>query len=201
MQIKTFTVGILSTNCYVVSYPENGEAIIIDPGFEAPYEAEQVMHYVNKNKLMVKFIVNTHGHADHISGDLVLKKSYGVPICIHTYDSQCLTDLGESFSPTDVLLEDGELLTFGKASLKVMHTPGHSLGSISLVGVKLVFTGDTLFAGGIGRTDFAGGSDRDMKSSLQKLVGLPDDFVVYPGHGCFSVMGEEKRANPFLLML
>jgi hydroxyacylglutathione hydrolase len=201
MQTRSFIVGNLSTNCYVVSCPENGEAIIIDPGFEAPYEAERVMHYVNKNKLVVKFIVNTHGHSDHISGDLVLKRKYGVPICIHTYDSQCLADIGESFSPTDVLLEDGQLLKFGKVSLKVMHTPGHSLGSISLVGVKLVFTGDTLFAGGVGRTDFAGGSDRDMRFSLQKLVDLPDDFVVYPGHGCVSIMGEEKRVNPFLFWL
>jgi hydroxyacylglutathione hydrolase len=201
MQIQTFNVGMLSTNCYVVNCPETKEAIIIDPGFEADFEAEQITRYVDENALKVKFIVNTHGHEDHISGDLVLKRKYGVPICIHRFDAPCLGDLGERQPPANVLLEDGALLKFGDVTLKVMHTPGHSLGSISLVGDKLVFTGDTLFAGSIGRTDFAGGSDRDMKSSLQKLVGLPDDFVVYPGHGCFSVMGEEKRANPFLLML
>lgn len=201
MQIQTFNVGILSTNCYVVNCPETREAIIIDPGFEAPYEAEQVIRYVDENALKVKFIVNTHGHSDHISGAVVLKRKYGVPICIHTYDAPCLDGLGESFSPANVLLEDGELLKFGRVTLRVMHTPGHSLGSISLVGDKLVFTGDTLFAGGIGRTDFAGGSDRDVKCSLQKLVGLPDDCVVYPGHGCFSTIGDEKRLNPFLLWL
>ena len=201
MQIQTFNVGMLSTNCYVVNCPETKEAIIIDPGFEADFEAEHVTRYVAENALKVKFIVNTHGHADHISGDMVLKRKYGVPICIHRFDAPCLGDLGESFSPANVLLEDGALLKFGDVTLKVMHTPGHSLGSISLVGDKLVFTGDTLFAGGIGRTDFAGGSDRDMKCSLQKLVGLPDAYVVYPGHGCFSIMGEEKRVNPFLLML
>jgi hydroxyacylglutathione hydrolase len=199
VQIQTFTVGMLSTNCYVVSCPESGEAIIIDPGFEASYEAEQVTRYVDENALKVKFIVNTHGHADHISGDIVLKRKYGAPIYIHTYDAPCLADLGESLSP--VLLEDGGLVKFGTVTLKVMHTPGHSLGSISLVGEELVFTGDTLFAGGIGRTDFAGGSDRDMRCSLQKLVGLSDDFVVYPGHGCVSIMGEEKRVNPFLRWL
>ena len=201
MKIQTFNVGMLSTNCYVVSCSKTKEAIIVDPGFETPVEAEQVTCYVDQKELKVKFIVNTHGHADHISGDMVLKRKYAVPICIHKLDAESLNDLGESIPPTDVMLEDEALLEFGQEKLKVMHTPGHSLGSISLVGDTLVFTGDTLFAGGIGRTDFVGGSDRDMKCSLQKLVGLPDDFVVYPGHGCFSVMGEEKRANPFLLML
>ena len=201
MKIQAFNVGMLSTNCYLVNCSETKEAIIIDPGFEADFEAEQITRYVDGNALKVKFIVNTHGHADHISGDLVLKRKYGVPIHIHRFDAPCLDDLGESPPPANVLLEDGALLKFGDLTLKVMHTPGHSLGSISLVGDKLVFTGDTLFAGGIGRTDFAGGSDRDMKFSLQKLMGLPDDYVVYPGHGCFSIMGEEKRVNPFLLML
>jgi len=201
MQIQTFNVGMLSTNCYVVSCSETKEAIIVDPGFETPVEAEQLTRYVDQKELKVKFIVNTHGHADHISGDMVLKRKYVVPICIHKLDAACLNDLGESIPPTDVMLEDEALLEFRQEKLKVMHTPGHSLGSISLVGDKLVFTGDTLFAGGIGRTDFVGGSDQDMKSSLQKLVGLPDDFVVYPGHGCVSVMGEEKRVNPFLLWL
>ena len=199
MQIQTFNVGMLSANCYVVNCPETREAIIIDPGFEAPYEAEQIVRYVEENALKVKFIVNTHGHSDHISGDLVLKRKYDVPVCIHPYDAPCLDGLGESFSPVNILLEDGELLKFGQVTLRVMHTPGHSVGSISLVGDKLVFTGDTLFAGGIGRTDFAGGSERDMKCSLQRLVGLHDDYVVYPGHGCFSTIGDEKRVNPFLL--
>jgi hydroxyacylglutathione hydrolase len=201
MQIQTFTVGMLSTNCYVVSCPETREALIIDPGFEDSYEAEQVMRYVDENALKVKFIVNTHGHADHISGDVALKKKYVVPICIHGYDAPSLGGLGESIAPADVLLDDGELLEFGQVTLRVMCTPGHSLGSISLVGDKLVFTGDTLFAGGIGRTDFAGGSYRDMRCSLQKLLGLPDDYVVYPGHGCPSIIGEEKRVNPFLRWL
>ncbi len=192
---------MLSTNCYVVSCPETKETIVIDPGFEANYEAEQVIRYVDQNSLQVKFIINTHGHSDHISGNLLLKRKYGVPVCIHTYDAGCLNDLGDDLSPVNVLLEDGELLKLGHVTLKVMHTPGHSLGSISLVGETLVFTGDTLFAGGIGRTDFEGGSDCDMRVSLQKLVGLPEDYVVYPGHGCASTIGEEKRVNPFLLRL
>jgi len=201
MQIKTFNVGILSTNCYVVGCPETEEAIIIDPGIGTTYEAQQVSRYVNQNSLKVMFIVNTHGHADHISGNAVLKSKYGVPVCIHSYDAECLNHFVDSISPANVLLEDHSSLKFGWITLKVMHTPGHTLGSISLVGKELVFTGDTLFAGGIGRTDFVGGSDRDMRVSLQKLVSLPDDYIVYPGHGCASTIGLEKKINPFLVSL
>jgi glyoxylase-like metal-dependent hydrolase (beta-lactamase superfamily II) len=201
MQIQAFNVGMLSTNCYVVNCVETREAIIIDPGFDGAHEAEQIIRYVDASTLKVKFIVNTHGHSDHISGDRVLKKQYGVPVCIHAYDAHCLNALGEAISPVDVLVGDEGWLKFGRMALKVMHTPGHSLGSISLVGEKLVFTGDTLFAGGIGRTDFAGGSDRDMRLSLEKLLRLPDTYVVYPGHGAVSTIGEEKRFNPFLRWL
>jgi hydroxyacylglutathione hydrolase len=201
MQIQAFNVGMLSTNCYVASCPETKEAIIIDPGFDASNEAEQITRYVDANKLKVKFIVNTHGHSDHIHGDKILKRKYEVPICIHPYDAPCLEGLGEDILPANVLLEDKKLLKFGQMILRVMHTPGHSLGSISLVGENLVFTGDTLFAGGIGRTDFPGGSDRDMKFSLEKLMRLPDEYLVYPGHGGFSTIGEERRVNPFLRWL
>ena len=201
MQIQAFNVGMLSTNCFVANCSETREAIIIDPGFDTSNEAEQIIRYVDANNLKVKFIVNTHGHSDHIHGDKILKRKYAVPICIHPYDANCLKGLGEDISPANVLLEDKKLLEFGQVILRVMHTPGHSLGSISLVGDSLVFTGDTLFAGGIGRTDFQGGSERDMRFSLEKLMRLPDEFVVYPGHGGFSTIGDEKRVNPFLRWL
>jgi hydroxyacylglutathione hydrolase len=201
MQIQTFNVGMLSTNCYVVHCPETKEAIIIDPGFDSPNEAEQIVRYVDASTLKVKFIVNTHGHPDHTRGDRVLKRKYSVPICIHAYDAHCLTGLGKGIAPANILLEDKEVLKFGQTMLKVMHTPGHTPGGISLVGEKLVFTGDTLFAGGIGRTDFLEGSDHDMRLSLKKLLCLPDNYVVYPGHGGISTIGEEKRVNPFLRWL
>jgi len=201
MKIQTFNVGMLSTNCYVVNCPKTQEAIIIDPGLETLSEAEQIVRYMNKSTLKVKFIVNTHGHSDHISGDRLLKKKYSVPVCIHAYDAHFLTGLGENTQPANILLEDEELLKFGKVTLKIMHTPGHTPGSISLVEEKLVFTGDTLFAGGIGRTDLPGGSDLDMRLSLEKLLRLPEYYVVYPGHGAASTIGEEKRVNPFLQWL
>ena len=201
MKIQTFNVGMLSTNCYVVNCPKTQEAIIIDPGLETLSEAEQIVRYMNKSTLKVKFIVNTHGHSDHISGNSLLKKKYSVPVCIHAHDAHFLTGLGENTQPANILLEDEELLKFGKVTLKIMHTPGHTPGSISLVEEKLVFTGDTLFAGGIGRTDLPGGSDLDMRLSLEKLLRLPEYYVVYPGHGAASTIGEEKRVNPFLQWL
>jgi hydroxyacylglutathione hydrolase len=201
MKIQTFTVGMLSTNCYVANCERTREAIIIDPGFDDAREAEQIIRYLEDNTLKVKFIVNTHGHSDHISGDVVLKRKFDVPICIHVNDAPCLNSLGEAIPPANVMLEDESLLKFGQITLKVMHTPGHTLGGISLLGENLVFTGDTLFAGGIGRTDFAGGSDRDMQGSLKKLLGLPDNCVVYPGHGVASMIGVERHVNPFLRWL
>jgi glyoxylase-like metal-dependent hydrolase (beta-lactamase superfamily II) len=198
MLIETFTVGMLSTNCYVVNNPQTKEAIIIDPGLDFPIEAQQVFEYITKEKLKVKLILNTHGHQDHISGDIIFQEKYNVPIYIHKFDAPSLENLEKDKFPAPVLLEDGNLIDFGEESLKVMLTPGHTPGSICLLGEKLVFTGDTLFAGGIGRTDFPGGSIYDMKLSLQKLMYLPDYFLVYPGHGPSSIIIEEKRSNPFL---
>ncbi|MCX8153643.1 MAG: MBL fold metallo-hydrolase [Candidatus Bathyarchaeota archaeon] len=198
MQIQTFTVGMLSTNCYVVNCEKTKEAIIIDPGLESAEEAEQVFCHVEQCKLKVRFIVNTHGHPDHIKGDGLLKKKYSVPICIHTYDACCLHSVDAATRPANILLEEGVLLKIGRITLKVMHTPGHTPGSISLLGENLVFTGDTLFAGSIGRTDFPGGSEKDMRCSLKKLASLPEQCAVYPGHGATTTIGEEKRFNPFL---
>ncbi len=198
MLIETFTVGMLSTNCYVATSQQTKEAIIIDPGMDFSSEAQQILDYITQGALKVKLIVNTHGHSDHISCDAIFQEKYNVPICIHKHDAHSIEGLNKGKFPANVLLEDGSLIEFGDESLKVMHTPGHTPGSICLLGERLVFTGDTLFAGGIGRTDFPGGSVSDMRLSLQKLVRLPDYLLIYPGHGATSTMGEEKRVNPFL---
>ena len=198
MLIETFMVGSLSTNCYVVSSEKTKDAIVIDPGLDFSLEADEIFDYITQAGLKVKLIVNSHGHPDHISGDAIFQEKYNVPICIHRSDAASLEGLENVNFPAAVLLEDGSLIEFGDESLKVMHTPGHTSGSICLLGERLVFTGDTLFAGGIGRTDFPGGSDSDMQLSLQKLMRLPEYFLIYPGHGSKSTLGEEKRVNPFL---
>jgi glyoxylase-like metal-dependent hydrolase (beta-lactamase superfamily II) len=200
VKIKTFVVGILSANCYLVHCRETKDAIIIDPGFDSPSEAERIFSNINEEKLNVKFIVNTHGHSDHVGGNAILKKKFNVPVCIHANDAEIINS-GGGLSIGNILLKEGDVLRFGDAILRVIHTPGHTPGSICLLGGEVVFTGDTLFAGGIGRTDFAGGSDRDMEESLKKLVRLPANLVVFPGHGPASTIGEEKVGNPFLRWL
>ena len=198
MLVETFTVGMLATNCYIVSSQQTKDAIIIDPGLDFSSEANQIVDYITQGALKVKFIVNTHGHSDHVSGDPFFQEKYNVSICIHKDDAQSLEEFEKNKFPANVILGDGSLIVFGNESLKVMHTPGHTPGSICLLGERLVFTGDTLFAEGIGRTDLPGGSDREMQLSLKKLVRLPDNFLIYPGHGPASIMGEEKRINSFL---
>ncbi len=198
MLVETFSVGMLYTNCYVASCPKTREALIIDPGLEYTQEAAPINKYITKEGLKIKFIINTHGHDDHVKGDSVFQEKYSVPLCIHRLDEHYLDEVDFKPSVPNVLLDEGSQIVCGEESLKVLHTPGHTQGSICLLGEKLVFTGDTLFAGSIGRTDFAGGSIPDMQTSLQRIKGLPDFLLVYSGHGETTMIGQEKRVNPFL---
>jgi hydroxyacylglutathione hydrolase len=198
MNVETFPVGMLSTNCYVANCTKTKEAIIIDPGIDYAAEALPIFNYINKEKLKIKYILNTHGHSDHVTGDGIMQQKYPVPICIHALDVSFLECVEKRDPSKDVLLKDGDVVAFGNVSLKVLHTPGHTMGCICLVGDKAVFSGDTLFAGSIGRTDFAESSPGDMALTLRRLMGLPDALMVYPGHGGVSFMGHEKRCNPFL---
>jgi glyoxylase-like metal-dependent hydrolase (beta-lactamase superfamily II) len=182
---------------------------VIDPGFGYQSEVDEVIAFVRGNGLELKLIINTHGHPDHSCGNAVLKDTFHVPICIHLDDAFMLGKSGRETAryfgfdcvspPADILLQEGGYIKLGDVTLKVLHTPGHSLGSISLIGETEVFTGDALFAGSVGRTDFPGSSDVEMQNSLRKLKRLPDYFKVYPGHGPTTTIGEEKRVNPFLL--
>jgi hydroxyacylglutathione hydrolase len=212
MIVKMLTVGALGTNCFVVWCEETKEAVVIDPGFSTENEGKKaVLHLIEANGLHVKYIINTHGHADHTSGNGVIKKATGAPILIHTLDAPLLGESGKDWasmfgyqitSPpqADKTLEEGDTISFGKQALTVLHTPGHTLGGISLVGTDCVFVGDTLFQGSIGRTDFPGGNYKDLiKSIKRKLATLPDNYTVYPGHGPTTTIGAEKKNNPFLL--
>lgn len=209
MRIELFTVGPLFTNCYLVFCLKTREAIVVDPGFGMEQEAREFLQKVFDRGLHVKYIINTHGHPDHTSGNGVLKRETGAPILIHELDASKLGDqrrpVYEMFGfkiyspPADYFLKEGDKIEFGTAVLEVLHTPGHSRGSISLVGENCVFSGDTLFAGSIGRYDFPDSSFEEIMNSLrEKLMVLPENFVVYPGHGPITTIGEEKRNNPFL---
>ena len=194
MFVKMFTVGLMETNCFLVGNLEAEEAMVIDPGFDKASEAERVLAEIEQNKFHVKYIVNTHGHPDHTGGDKALKDATGAPLLIHELDAPMI----ENTVP-DKILKEGDILELGEVELRVLHTPGHSLGSVALLAADSVFVGDTLFAGSIGRYDLLGGSLEQLMNSIKtKLLVLPDSTKVYPGHGPATTIGEERRNNPFL---
>ena len=210
MLIIPLTTGPLLTNCYIVACEKTFEALVIDPGF-SEYESNYVFSEINKHGLQVKYILNTHGHVDHISGNALMKEETKAKILIHQADAEMLSNPLKNFSlmlgsplvspPPDLTLKDGDVLRIGSLEFRVLHTPGHTLGSISLYcrNEKVVFTGDTLFAGSIGRTDLPGASYKALISSIKmKLLNLPDETIVYPGHGGETTIGMERKLNPFL---
>jgi glyoxylase-like metal-dependent hydrolase (beta-lactamase superfamily II) len=206
--IIPLVVGDLATNCYVVGDPDTKKGIVIDPGGHA----QRILDAVKRQGLEIGTIVDTHGHFDHVLANEAVKEATGAAIAVHPADAPMLTDPKKGFGvfamffgglrggpPADVLLNDGDEVRFGNLALKVVHTPGHSQGSISLVGDGVIFSGDALFQGSIGRTDFPGGDyDQLIESIRTRILPLPDDTVVYSGHGPETTVGEEKRHNPFL---
>lgn len=200
MQIERIIVGNLQVNCYVVACAETGAAMIIDPGAEG----EIILAKLKERQWQAKLIVNTHGHSDHIGANCFLQEATGAPVLIHNADYSMLSDpllnlsyyLGQQPScPQDVhTIEEGTELQIGKLTFKVIHTPGHTPGGICLLCNNYLFAGDTLFAAGKGRTDLPGGNHVQLNASIkQKLLKLPETTKVYPGHGPFTTIGEEKR--------
>jgi hydroxyacylglutathione hydrolase len=205
MILKILTVGALETNCYILGDEKTKQGVVIDPGGDF----EIIEEHLKKLKLEVKYIILTHGHVDHIGALARLKKATKAEILIHSKDSPMLYDPNQNLSifsgdkiiatNADKTLEEGDIIQCGGIQLEVLHTPGHTPGGISLVTDKMIFTGDTLFCGSIGRTDFPGSSYQKLISSIKdKLLNKDDDFIIYPGHGPSSTIGEEKRNNPFL---
>lgn len=204
MSIKMLSVGPMQANCYIIECEETKSAMVVDPGDEGI----RIAGDIKKRGLQLDFIVDTHGHVDHIAANKDLVEEFSAPLCIHSADADMLVNpqLNLSFfigvpvsSPkADKLLADGDILKVGNIELKVIHTPGHSPGSMCLLGDDFIITGDLLFAGGIGRYDFPGSSYEQLIDSLQKVISLDDDLVVYPGHGPATTIGDERRTNPFL---
>jgi hydroxyacylglutathione hydrolase len=204
--IEGRAMGAMGANCYLYACMESKKAVIIDPGADG----KKIYQWVLEKGLKVDYILLTHGHVDHIGGVEELRALLGeVKVGIHADDAEMLTDgkknLSSYFGPgvvcksADFLLQDGQELMIGKEKLKVMTTPGHSPGCVCFLTNEGVFSGDTLFAGSIGRTDFPEGSlEQLLKGVKDKLMMLPEDTRVFPGHGEATSIGAEKRHNPYL---
>lgn len=207
MRLKRMVVGPFGTNCYLVGAEDTPEVLVVDPGAEP----DRIADALEAEGLRVALILSTHGHVDHTAGVARLKERTGAPYALHPKDipflrQKELADLvpipGFREPPDpDLHLKGGDTLEVAGLSFLVLETPGHSPGSVCLYGHGLLFSGDTLFQGSIGRYDLPGSSGAQLRTSLLKLVGLPDELRVLPGHGPETVLGEEKRMNPFLVGL
>ncbi len=208
MLIRQMTVGSMAVCCYLVACEKTRKAMLIDPGGDE----KKILELIKKEGVTLEYIVNTHGHPDHVCGNAPIKKATGALIVMHREDAVFFgrPEVVEYFSilglpqspPPDKLVDDGDILQVGELSFEVIHTPGHTPGGICLYSPPNLFTGDTLFVGGVGRTDFPGGDLHLFMMAIRKrLLTLPDETIVWPGHGyggSRSTIGEEKRGNPYL---
>jgi hydroxyacylglutathione hydrolase len=208
MIVRQFEVGNYMVFCYLIGDEKTGEALVIDPADEA----QELIAFADQHGLKITSILNTHAHIDHIMGNAQMARLTGATIIIHEAESYSLSHPSsgslslfhaESSPPADILVKDGDVVPIGELGLKVIHTPGHSPGGISLLLDDMVFTGDTLFVGGVGRTDLPGGSWEIMESSIRhRLFTLPDETAVLPGHNYgstpTSTIHREKLTNPHL---
>ena len=208
MILETLAVGPFESNSYIVGCEKTKKGMIVDAGADAG----RILKTAQKLGLSVNTLVLTHTHIDHIAAAKQIIDAIGAKLAVHEAEdrgkvSQTMSwMLGsfvgggfDKFPPVDILLKEGDTLEVGELRFKVLHTPGHTPGGISLYGEDVVFTGDTLFQFGIGRTDFPGSSYEDMMSAISgKLMTLPDETKVYPGHGPASTIGVERKWNPFL---
>lgn len=203
MFLDKLIVGPLEVNCYILGDEETKEAAVIDPGDED----DRILDLLNEKGLKLRYIINTHAHFDHVGVNQSLKEATGAEIMIHEGDKDLLRVAGEQAflygldvppSEPDRFLRDDDEICIGEIKLRVLNTPGHSDGCICLLGNGFVFTGDTIFAGSAGRTDFPGGNmGKLLKSIRERLATLDDNIKVYPGHGPETTIGFEKRNNPF----
>jgi len=205
MKIIALEVGSIGTNCYIAYSDSTRHAAVIDPGGNV----DDILAIVRQENLKVDCIINTHGHADHVLGNVKLKQATDVEIMIHSKDAEMLPspekNLSAYIGPAaacgsgDRLLEEGDTVEVGDLKFSVIHTPGHTPGGICLLAGTVLFSGDTLFAESIGRTDFPGGSYEQIISSIKdKLMVLDDSTRVLPGHGPETTIGRERKKNPFI---
>jgi hydroxyacylglutathione hydrolase len=209
LSIKSFVFNPFSENTYIV-FDESKEAVIIDPGCYEQKEQRELLQYITNQQLCVKYLLNTHGHIDHVLGNDFVKENFKVPLFIHRQEEKVLLAVKTYASnygfakyketTPDQYLAEGDLIAFGNTQWKVLFVPGHSPGHIAFYDEKekVIFSGDVLFEQSIGRTDLPGGDFNSLIESIQKkLFVLPDEVVVYAGHGSPTQIGKEKITNPY----
>ena len=209
LHIKIFEFNPFLENTYVV-YDDTREGVVIDPGCYEREEKEELDTFIKDEKLVIKYLLDTHAHIDHVLGNYHVKEKYKVPFLMHKKEEPVLRAV-KSYAPNygftnyiealpDQFLEEGDEVTFGKSKFSVLFLPGHAPGHIGFYNAseKILLGGDVLFHGSVGRTDLPGGNHETLINSIhQKLFVLPDDVVVYPGHGPTTTLGKEKISNPF----
>ena len=207
MIFETVVVGPLAVNCFILGDASAGDGVIVDPGDDA----EKILSAVKRLGVQVRYVINTHGHFDHVGGNRQVLEATGAQLLIHKDDSPYLSRAAdvatmygvatENSPPADRFLADGMVIGFGSHEMHVLHTPGHTPGGccLYLAAEGKVITGDTLFAEGVGRTDFPGSSHEALMHGIRtKLMALPDSTLAYPGHGPSTTIGHEKRYNPYI---
>ncbi|GAG62411.1 unnamed protein product [marine sediment metagenome] len=201
LEIKKFTLGYFAVNCYIAYTTDSKEALIIDPGAEP----QKILDFINEKKLKVKYIINTHGHYDHIGANNEIKSVLNAPICIHTLDKELLHSPMSNLSlltgkfykvNADRVIEEDDEFKIDDKVFKIIHTPGHTRGSISVMVDDIIFCGDLVFKDGIGRTDLFGGSSKDLALSIKnKIFSINDEVKLYPGHGPETSIKDLKENN------
>ncbi len=209
MNVKCIPCGMMQANCYIIE--DEKDAVIIDPGYIEP----EIIDYIKENENKVKYILLTHRHFDHVAAAVTLRKKTGAKIVVHKLDECGLNDAEKSLanmwendyeypnsnSRADILVAEGDIISAGNLKFSVIETPGHSEGGVCYISQNLLFTGDTLFCGSIGRTDFFGSNAVDMVKSLKRLKAMPRDMVIYTGHGNSSTIGREIDSNIYLMQV
>ena len=212
MKVAVFKLLLFEVNCYVVYDPVEKKAAIIDPGIVDNREIESIDAFLKKNELEVVAVINTHLHIDHVIANSGLREKYNVPVMAHSGDKPLgdrllhqARQFGLPFKMENAgvtkYLDNGDVIKIGSGELKVIHVPGHSPGGIGLYDAKdgFLISGDSLFQGSIGRTDLPGGNMADLLTSIKRnFYTLPDETIVYPGHGPATTIGDEKKFNPFV---
>ena len=212
MQVAIFQFSLFGINTYLIFDPDSKECVVVDPGMSSPEEEKAIENFIAEKGLNLTQIINTHLHIDHVAGIPFLQEKYGAPILAHEGDKKLgekIWQQAQAFGLNMPLqeitvtqyLNDGDKIKIGNGFLEVISVPGHSKGSVALYDPqdKFLISGDALFKGSIGRTDLPGGNYRELIESIDsRLLSLPDDTVVFPGHGPSTTIGEEKHSNPFL---